>query len=205
MCLYGQADTLEILINESESRNIRGLDFNLKDSHGDTPLNLCLSRGYVFEEEMSSHSSFLKNRRRMVDLLLPRTNTTFCHRPGTNNPLHWCFFYGDLHNGERLFEKRPVLLLEHNQLGETPFEFLFKKKIKVSFYESSYKLTKHLVVQFARKILEFLETSTPDKFLNSSDTTANQFYYLLEQIKHLVDKEKIRGIGSNQDVEQPLE
>ena len=197
MCLYGQTGTVEQLIRASESRKIRGLDFNMKDIHGNTPLNLCLSRCYVFEEEMKDRSAFFKRRKDMVDLLLPRTNLSFSHQSNANNPLHWCIFYGDLANGERLFHKRPLLLQEQNELEEIPFEFLFKKKVKLSFYKTSYKLTKHLVVQFAKKILEFMEADNVDKYLESSDTTANRFYFVLDQIKKIVDEEKMRGMDGD--------
>lgn len=147
-----------------------------------------MSRGYWAETELKNKTGFFKKRRRIFNILLPRTSLLKNHCRYMNNPLHWCIFYGDFENGLELFEKKPMLILEVNAEGSSPIEFLFGKKIKLHFYKESIKLVKKICAQFGNLLMDFLKADDTSKFVLSSDVGQRKFYRFMEKLKKVIDK-----------------
>ena len=178
------------MIEASEARIISPLDFNLKDRTGDSCLSLAMSRGYYSESDLKDKKQFLRNRNQLLDLLLPRTNLSFCVKYKINNPLHWCLFNGDVESGMKIFEKQPMMLMERNYQHDFPFDIFFRKEIRRNFYEESIKLMRKLTIGFSKIILDFWDAS-PDQekeLSNTSDYRSKKFYKFMKELKQMVNQ-----------------
>ena len=190
------------MIEASEARIISPLDFNLKDSTGDSCLSLAMSRGYYLDNELKNQKAFLKIRSDLLDLLLPRTNLSFCVKNNINTPLHWCVFNGDIECGLKIFKERPMMLMETNKAGELPFDIFFKKEVRIHFYKNSIILMKKLILGFSELILNFMEAtpSEEEKFMKTSDAFVNKFYKFMKELKTVVQANtKIKEKSKNEE------
>lgn len=182
------------MIKASDSRIISPLDFNLKDSTGDSCLSLAMSRGYYLDNELKDQKSFLQNRSDLLDLLLPRTSLSFCVKNKINTPMHWCVFNGDIVCGMKIFNERPMMLMESNKNGELPFDLFFKKEVRLHYYKSSIILMRKLIIGFSEVILKFMNAKPSEEknFIKSSDSMVNKFYKFMKELKEVVKTNRER-------------
>lgn len=149
-----------------------------------------MSRGYYSESDLKDKKQFLRNRNQLLDLLLPRTNLSFCVKYKINNPLHWCLFNGDVESGMKIFEKQPMMLMERNYQHDFPFDIFFRKEIRRNFYEESIKLMRKLTIGFSKIILDFWDASPEQEkeLSNTSDYRSKKFYKFMKELKQMVNQ-----------------
>ena len=85
------------------------MDFKTLDNNGDSCLSLACMRGFGIENENDDVSLFLLRRKKLIEIILLRSNLDKTVLPGMNNPLHWCMYYGDVIGGSKIFNKKPSL------------------------------------------------------------------------------------------------
>lgn len=192
------------LISASEEGRIDQLDFNEKDANGDSCLALAMSKGYSVESETSQQKHFWHNRRRLLELLLPRTDLRNAVSNRNNSPLHWCVFNGDVRCGMEIFKRDPMMLLEKNSHGELPFDLFFKKQVRRNCYGTCIRLVRKLVVDFTDLVADFYAADKDEEqrvMVNAKDLRLKKFYQFLIELKwtlaenqrnnqHLIDSAK---------------
>lgn len=187
MCKLRKRDTIETLLDYQTSTQELGVDFNIKDHNGDSPLTLLCMRGYANDEAIQDRAELNKQRARLVDELLPHVRPEAMSQPGSNNALHWCVYNGDRASGLAVFRRAPRLLLEKNQFEETPLKQLVSRKVKVSALDEAKRLMRSVCEDFQR----ILEDSVSKAMLHEAEIDADM-HATLDELAMNVERARDR-------------
>jgi len=151
----GSYSILEVLLSECKAEQV---NINVRDTNGDTPLELACIRGFdgnpddIYEYDNGYKVS---RRFRVTQMLLEYKNGAGKQeitikfdelKKGLNSPLHWAIYWTDIDLADIVYQECPEQIFWINKHDMIPFDMSGEKETR--FLELKSKLVKKKFIIF---------------------------------------------------------